>query len=87
MMIDALENTQTFTTPVIKNMTSSVSTLSSPESLPPDGKSWQCRYLEMQQNYRMTRKKNREQANMSQKLIQAVKSKLEQTDQYVIEVI
>lgn len=52
-----------------------------------DADSWQSRYLEMQANYRVVRKKNREQAKMSRQLIEAVKNKLQQTDRYIHEVI
>ena len=52
-----------------------------------DADSWQSRYLEMQENYRAVRKKNREQAKMSRQLIEAVKNKLQQTDRYIHEVI
>ncbi len=52
-----------------------------------DADSWQSRYLEMQENYRAVRKKNREQAKMSRQLIEAVKNKLQQTDRYIHEVM
>ena len=52
-----------------------------------DTDSWQSRYLEMQENYRAVRKKNREQAKMSRQLIEAVKNKLQQTDRYIHEVM
>ena len=52
-----------------------------------DTDSWQSRYLEMQENYRAVRKKNREQGKMSRQLIEAVKNKLQQTDRYIHEVI
>ena len=48
--------------------------------------SWHSRYLELQQNYRAVRKKNREQAKMSRQLIEAVKNKLQETDRYISEV-
>ena len=48
--------------------------------------SWHSRYLELQQNYRAVRKKNREQAKMSRQLIEAVKNKLQETDRYITEV-
>ena len=48
--------------------------------------SWHSRYLELQQNYRTVRKKNREQAKMSRQLIEAVKNKLQETDRYISEV-
>ena len=47
---------------------------------------WQSRYLELQENYRAVKKKNREQAKMSRQLIEAVKTKLQQTDRYIHEV-
>ena len=48
---------------------------------------WQSRYFELQENYRAVKKKNREQAKMSRQLIEAVKTKLQQTDRYIHEVI
>ena len=51
-----------------------------------DGDSWQSRYFELQENYRAVKKKNREQAKMSRQLIEAVKTKLQQTDRYIHEV-
>lgn len=52
-----------------------------------DTDSWQSRYFELQENYRAVKKKNREQAKMSRQLIEAVKTKLQQTDRYIHEVI
>ena len=52
-----------------------------------DTDSWQSRYFELQENYRAVKKKNREQAKMSRLLIEAVKTKLQQTDRYIHEVI
>ena len=52
-----------------------------------DTDSWQLRYFELQENYRAVKKKNREQAKMSRQLIEAVKTKLQQTDRYIHEVI
>ena len=51
-----------------------------------DRDSWQSRYFELQENYRAVKKKNREQAKMSRQLIEAVKTKLQQTDRYIHEV-
>ena len=51
-----------------------------------DTDSWQSRYFELQENYRAVKKKNREQAKMSRQLIEAVKTKLQQTDRYIHEV-
>ena len=52
-----------------------------------DADSWQSRYFELQENYRAVKKKNREQGKMSRQLIEAVKTKLQQTDRYIHEVI
>ena len=52
-----------------------------------DTDSWQLRYFELQENYRAVKKKNREQAKMSRQLIEAVKTKLQQTDRYIHEVL
>ena len=52
-----------------------------------DTDSWQSRYFELQENYRAVKKKNREQAKMSRQLIEAVKTKLQQTDRYIHEVL
>ena len=52
-----------------------------------DTDSWQLRYFELQENYRDVKKKNREQAKMSRQLIEAVKTKLQQTDRYIHEVL
>merc|ERR1712038_1347878 len=51
-----------------------------------DGDSWQSRYFELQENYRAVKRKNREQAKMSRQLIEAVKTKLQQTDRYIYEI-
>ena len=51
-----------------------------------DAESWKSRYFELQENYRAVKKKNREQAKMSRQLIEAVKTKLQQTDRYIHEV-
>ena len=56
------------------------------QNLQNNADSWHSRYLELQQNYRAVRKKNREQAKMSRQLIEAVKNKLQETDRYISEV-